>query len=114
MQGTDASGPVVAEEAMEDAGKIEAGDDETPEVWNQRDGGRRRLLRRRGMKVRWGVRHGWGGDGDGALEGEGDVDEGGDGKDGRRLLRVCYEVAMAGLVLRVPLEDIELEAHCFQ
>ena len=43
-----------------------------------------------------------------ALEGEVDVEECGDGLDGRRVLGVVQEVALAGLVLGVPVEDVEL------
>ncbi len=32
MEGTDAGGPVFAEEAVEDPGEVEAGDDEAAEV----------------------------------------------------------------------------------
>ena len=43
-----------------------------------------------------------------ALEGEVDVEEGGDGLDGAGVLGVVEEVALAGLVFGVPLEDVEL------
>ena len=54
----------------------------------------------RGVEVAYGV--------GGALEGEVDVEEGGDGLHGAGVLGVVEEVALAGLVFGIPVEDVEL------
>ena len=98
MQGADTGDPVVAEEAVQDPGEVETGDDKAAQVGDQRHVGR----------VGGGGVRGGGVDGGVALGGEEDVEEGGDGEDGTGVLGVVEEVALAGLVLGVPFEDVEL------
>ena len=103
MEGPDAGDPVVAEEAVQDAGEVEPGDDEAAQVGDQGDVHGERAAGRGRVRARCG-----GEDGGGALEGEVDVEEGGHGLDGTRVLGVVEEVALAGLVFGVPFEDVEL------
>lgn len=105
MQRAHARGPVVAEEAVQDAWEVEARDDEAAEVGDEGEGGAGGGGRggssgagARGEGVAGGV----------ALEGEVDVEEGGDGLDRGGMLGVVEEVALAGLVFGVPVEDVEL------
>lgn len=94
---TDALGPVIAEEAVQDGGEIETGNYEAADVWDQSDvhrdecalrGGRAEGSWSRGRGRAWRT-HRWavGVDGmDRMLEGKLDVDEGGYDLNGRGVL----------------------------
>lgn len=110
MQGTHACGPVVAEEAVEDAREVEARHDEAAEVGDEGDGGVGgrgwRCGRLGSEEIGIGRRAdiGSGHGGRCVLKGEVDIYESGDGLDGAGLLCVFDKVALAGLVFRVPIE----------